>query len=65
MKFSVFLKSFEKDNSPVGDLARDFMASKSKATTYNGVKNALDRNCACCGAYEALERAYELYKKQL
>lgn len=64
MKFSQFLKGFLEENSPIGDLARDFVFTKSKATTYNGIKKQLEKYNACNGAFEALEKAYELFKKE-
>lgn len=64
MKFSQFLKSFLEENSPIGDLARDLVLTKSKATTYHGIKNTLLKHNACDGAFDALERAYDLFKKE-
>lgn len=65
MYYEIFTvsKSFLEENSPIGDLARDFVLSKSKATTYHGIKNTLFKYNACDGAFEALERAYDLFKK--
>lgn len=65
MKFSQFLKGFLEENSPIGDLARDFVLSKCKATTYEGIKKSLLKNNACSGAFDALERAYELFKEKI
>ena len=65
MTFSQFLKQSFEEDSKIGDLARDFIASKCKATSYEGVKRSLDKHNACCEAYNALELAYELYKKRI
>lgn len=53
--FSDYLKSFKYENSPTGDLARDFITSKSKATTYEGVLRHLNKNDADCIAIKLLK----------
>lgn len=61
MKFSEYLKSFVNENTPYGDLARDFIASKSKATTYKGIKKSIDRYSPCDAALSALESIYKSF----
>lgn len=46
MLFSTFLLSFQNENSPKGDLARDFIASKSRARTYLGIVKHLESHNA-------------------
>ena len=62
--FGEFLKSFKKENSAIGDLARDFISSRSKAKTYLGILRELNKNNACDGAYKALEAVKVQYKDQ-
>ena len=64
MLFSEYLKSFAKEESPIGDLARDFINSKSRATTYIGILKNLKKNNACLAAYDSLECVHAYYVKQ-
>lgn len=56
MCFSDYLKTFEACLSPEGDLARDFIKSKSKAKTYKGILKSLQNYGADKRAIEILER---------
>ena len=64
MKFSDFLKTFKKEDTPIGDLARDFIDSKSRATTYKGVVKSMEKYCPCKDAWDTLESVYSKYLKQ-
>lgn len=61
LNFSDYLKSFKHENSPAGDLARDFIASKSKATTYEGVLSHLNKNDADYIAIKLLKNLKRRY----
>ena len=61
MKFSEYLKSFSHDNTALGDLARDFITSKSKATTYRGVVKSMKKHRPCDNAWEILEKSHKNY----
>ena len=65
MTFSEYLKSLKGENTPEGDLARDFIKSKSKAKTYLGVFNHLLKNNAADVAFEALEKVKCRYEKEM
>ena len=63
MNFAEYLKSFSEDNTPVGDLARDFIASKNKAKTYTGIVKNLNKYNACDLAREILHEVNKSYLK--
>lgn len=63
MDFSDYLKSFSKDNTPWGDLARDFIASKSRAKTFAGITKSLEAYNACDLAIQALQEMHNNYLK--
>lgn len=65
MNFAEYLKSFKNENSPFGDLSKDFIISKSKAKTYKGVKSNLEKNHACQSAFNVLDKVYIQYLKTL
>ncbi len=65
MTFSEYLKSLKEENTPEGDLARDFIKSKCKAKTYLGVFNHLLKNNAEDAAFEALEKVKRRYEKEM
>ena len=64
MHFSDYLKQFLNENSPKGDLARDFIESKSKAKTYNGILRNMEKNDACDAAINALNEIYMKYRQE-
>ena len=64
MYFSDYLKQFANENSMKGDLARDFIESKSKAKTYNGVLKNMQKNSACDVAINALNEIYASYTEE-
>ena len=64
MNFSNYLKSFADDQTPFGDLARDFIDSKSKATTYRGVVQSMKKYHPCETAWMTLETLYNKYLKE-
>ena len=63
-KFSDYLKKHKDLSSPEGDLARDFIKSKSKATTYKGILKHLENNNADFLAFEVLNSIKMKYDKQ-
>ena len=64
MYFSDYLIQFVNENSPKGDLARDFVKSKSKAKTYNGILKNMVKNDACDAAINILNEIYMEYRKE-
>lgn len=64
MHFSDYLKTFEASPSPEGDLARDFIESRSKAKTYKGILKSLRENGADKRVIEVLEKLYLNYEKE-
>lgn len=61
MYFSDYLKLFKNENSIKGDLARDFIESKSKAKNYKAVLQNMQKNHACDVAFEALDEIHQMY----
>ena len=61
MYFFDYLKTFETSQSPEGDLARDFIRSKSKAKTYKGILKSLRDHGADKRVIEVLERLHLSY----
>ena len=55
MQFSDYLKMFQNEDTPIGDLARDFIKSRSRAKTYQGVYNHLEKNHADYNVIKILE----------
>ena len=64
MNFSDYLKTFSTRDSPEGDLARDFIKSKSKAKTYLGILSNMQKNNADTTAVQILDRIYLQYKNR-
>ncbi len=64
MNFKQFLFTLKDESSPAGDIARDFIASKSKAQTCKGVKKSIEKHITLSGnVLEAFENAVERYKE--
>jgi hypothetical protein len=61
LKFGRWLRAQRDRVLPVGDLARDFVASRCRARTAVGVRQSLDQYDACDGVYRALGRATQEY----
>lgn len=61
MEFSSYLKSFADADTALGDLARDFISSKSKATTYKGIVKSMEKYHPCDNAWRILEDLYSKY----
>lgn len=64
MYFSDYLKQFANENTPKGDLARDFITSKSKAKTYFGVLRSMQKYDACDIAIDTLNEIYGEYQRR-
>lgn len=64
MKFSEYIKIFINENTPEGDFARDFIASKSRATTYDGIAKSVKKHHPCDNALCALESLYSKYLQE-
>lgn len=54
MTFSTYLKSFADDDTIIGDVARDFIVSKSKARTFKGIIKHMENYRPCGNAIEAV-----------
>ena len=65
MHFSDYLKTLETSPSPEGDLARDFIRSKSKAKTYKGILKSLRDHGASNQVIEVLGRLYLKYSLKI
>ena len=63
MNFSDYLKSFAGLNTPEGDFERDYIQSKSKATTFQGIKRSIEKYSPCIQAQEILDKLYRKYKE--
>lgn len=64
MQFSDYLKTFQNEDTPIGDLARDFIKSKSRAKTYQGVYKHLEKNNADFIVFSILEEVKNKYDKR-
>ncbi len=65
MNFSEYLKSFAEQNTPIGDLARDFISSKSRATTYIGIVKSMKKYQPCDEAWEMLDKIHNEYLNRI
>lgn len=63
MTFTKWLKSFQEDNTPLGDLARDVSSDKDFPKTKSSKKilEYLESKGACDGAISAFKDAWESY----
>jgi uncharacterized protein YozE (UPF0346 family) len=65
MIFKEWIMQFEKDDSPIGDLAKDIKRDKQFPSNkdYKSILDYLESNRACYGEIEAFEHAFEIYKE--
>ena len=64
MNLADFIKSFRNEDSPFGDFAKDFVTSKIKAITYNGIKKKLIQYGICELALDVFEEIVLLYNSK-
>lgn len=65
MIFKEWIMQFEKDNSPIGDLAKDIKQDEQFPYTkdYKSILNYLESQNACDGAIKAFKHAFRIYSK--
>ena len=64
MYSSDYLKSFSSATTPWGDLARDFINSKSRARTFRSVCKSMEKYLPCEYAWRALKEIHGKYLEE-
>lgn len=66
MGFKKWLKKYEKDDTAIGDLARDVRDDPNwpKRSTYRKIKNYFFDINACEGAVQSFEKAWVIYLEE-